>query len=295
MKNKLSQIIGFAYDILLTNFPNTVRIETTNACNSKCIICPRKTMTRQIKTMNFELYKYIVDECSQNKLNTLHLHNFGEPLLDNNIYEKINYAKQMGIKRVKIFSNGSLLSNESASKLIDAGLDEIKISFDGATPDEFERIRYPLKFDRVIKNIMNLIEMRNKMKSHLKITVAVSSTSDKNSTMRLLENSVDNFSFGKLHNWADSEEYIKINTNKSFMLRKPCSRVWQTFTILSDGNVALCCLDYDGSVILGKIEIEKTTIKDIWKNNVYKNIRKLHKNAKQYNIPICYKCTKSFI
>ena len=106
--------------------------------------------------------------------------------------------------------------------------------------------------------------------------------------MRSLENCVDGFSFGKVHNWSDSE----IDHAVKSTIRKPCSRVWQTFTVLSDGKVALCCLDYEGQVILG--DVNKTSISEIWKNESYRKIRLLHKRARQDQIVICKNCTKSF-
>ena len=67
-----------------------------------------------------------------------------------------------GVATVKIFSNGSLLNEPHARGLIDAGLDEIKISFDGASKEEFERIRFPLKFDVVMENVQRLVELRDR-------------------------------------------------------------------------------------------------------------------------------------
>ena len=99
---------------------------------------------------------------------------------------------------------------------------------------------------------------------------------------------MDDFSFGKVHNWTDSE----INHPARSTIRKPCSRVWRTFTVLSNGNVALCCLDYEGAVILG--DVNKTSVFEIWNNESYRKIRLLHKTAQQEQIAICKNCTKSF-
>jgi hypothetical protein len=62
--------------------------------------------------------------------------------------------------------------------------------------------------------------------------------------------------------------------------------------VLSNAKVALCCLDYEGQVILG--DVNKTPIFEIWKNESYKKIRLLHKTAQQDQIVICKSCTKSF-
>jgi molybdenum cofactor biosynthesis enzyme MoaA len=106
--------------------------------------------------MDDSLYNRIIDECAKYGCSDVHLHNFGEPLLDKHIAQRVQYAKKKGLKRVTIFSNGSLLTACQANELMDAGLDEIKISFDGATEEEFERIRLGLKFDKVAANIKEL-------------------------------------------------------------------------------------------------------------------------------------------
>jgi radical SAM protein with 4Fe4S-binding SPASM domain len=209
--------------------------------------------------------------------------------LDKKIIQRIKYAKSKKLKRVKIFSNGSLLTEAMSEALIKAGLDEIKISFDGANKVEFERIRYPLRFDSIINNVRKLIEIRDKLKSPLKVEIACSSTSAKTETMVQLENCVDKFSFGKLHNWGDSS----ISSSDRSRIRKPCSRIWRTFTVLSDGRVSLCCIDYDGKTILG--DMHESSIAEIWKKEPYNLQRNLHTQAEQHKISICKHCSKSFV
>ena len=268
-------------------FPPVVRIETTNACNARCIICPHRDLRRPIVCMDEKLYRRLIDECSAAGCREVHLHNFGEPLLDKQLEERIGYAKAKGIRKVKIFCNGSLLTADRAKGLIDAGLDEIKISFDGATREEFERIRPPLKFDVVVENITRLVELRNAAGSKLKIHVACCSTTDKQGTMRMLEKIVDGFAFGKIHNWGGGEQ-----AGGRGRRRKPCSRLWRTMTILANGDVSLCCLDYDGQHLLGRID-EQTTIASVWNNADYRRVRKCHQNARQDEIALCKDCSKA--
>lgn len=289
MLSKIScGLIGNVFNFTLSQFPNVVQIETTNACNAKCIICPHNKMQRPVRYMEDELFTGIIDECAEFNCNNVHLHNFGEPLLDKKMSQRVRYAKKKGIKKVKIFSNGSLLDAQRANDLIDAGLDEIKISFDGATKEEYEKIRYPLDFDKVVNNIKELVKIRDKKKSHLKIIVTCCSTSDKNETIRILEDIVDGFSFDRVHNWADPA----IAQDKRNSVRKPCSRIWRTFTVLSTGDAALCCLDYEGKVIVGNV-MEKS-LKEIWHGVTYQKMRLYHKNSQQHEISICSNCTKSF-
>ncbi len=281
--------IGGAFDLARRRFPDVVRVETTNACNARCTICPHRRMQRPIRRMDDQRFAQIVDECARHGCREIHLHNFGEPLLDRSLEERIRYAKRRRLKKVKIFSNGSLIDAGRARGLVAAGLDEIKISIDGATREEFERIRFPLKFDKVIQNIKDLVAVRNDAQSDLTIRVACCSTSDKNGTMRSLEEIVDGFSFGKVHNWASGD--FPTNGRR---IRKPCSRLWRTFTILSNGGVALCCLDYDGNLLLGKVG-DGASILEIWNGDAYRRVRQKHKDARQAEISLCSRCSKSFL
>jgi len=281
--------VGTSYDMMRRDFPDTVRVETTNACNARCTICPHGSMVRPVQPMDDSLYWRIVDECAEHACREMHLHNFGEPLMDRRLEGRIRHAKQHGIRRVKIFSNGSLLTESRARGLVEAGLDEIKISIDGGSKEEFERIRYPLKFDRVLENTRRLVAVRNAMHSSMSIHVACCSTSSKTATMAALEDLVDGFSFGKIHNWAGEGPAVGMHG-----IRKPCSRLWRTFTVLANGDVALCCLDYDGQHIVGRLD-DGTSIGQIWNSQHYRRLRRLHKSASQAEINICANCTKSFL
>jgi len=283
------RIVGGAYDLWSGRFPALVRIETTNACNARCTICPHRELKRPIRRMEDGLFAMIVDQCAGAGCKEVHLHNFGEPLMDPQLEQRVRYAKQQGIGKVKIFSNGSLIDGRRARGLIEAGLDEIKISFDGATREEFECIRTPLKFDRVVENVKELVSLRNHLGSPLRIRVACCSTTDKQGTMRSLEEIVDGFSFGRIHNWAGQD-----CRDGHRGVRKPCSRLWRTFTVLAGGEVALCCLDYDGQFLLGRIDAD-TSIRRVWNGPAYREVRRRHREARQSEISLCRGCTKSFL
>ena len=283
-------VVGSSYGLLSRGrFPDVVRVETTNACNARCTICPHRMMQRPICTMDEETFRRIIDECALERCREVHLHNFGEPLLDKNLENRVRYAKDAGIEKVKIFSNGALLTEKRARGLIEAGLDEIKVSMDGATREEFERIRVPLKYDVVVENIRRLVAYRNESGARMRIKFACVSTSDKEETIRSLEKIVDRFSFGKIHNW-NGEESGACRVG----IRKPCSRLWRTFTILADARVSLCCLDYDGKMILGRIDKEHS-IRSIFNSPAYSRLRILHRTARQSEISLCRNCSKAFL
>src|SRR5918997_907744 len=107
--------------------PEIVQIESTNICNAKCVFCPRDEMHRRQGVMNFDLYRNIVDECAELGITHVRVHNYGEPFVDRRLVDKVRYAKEQGIREVGMISNGSLITDDVARGMIDAGLDAINI------------------------------------------------------------------------------------------------------------------------------------------------------------------------
>ena len=98
------------------DFPRRVSIENTNACNANCTICPREKLTRDIKTMDMETFEKLLDDCIAAGAVKLSLHNFGEPLLDKHLADKISMAKEKGIRETFIVTNASLLTREHSEE-----------------------------------------------------------------------------------------------------------------------------------------------------------------------------------
>lgn len=284
----MGHTIAGAMEIMRTKFPKVVRIETTNHCNAACTFCPRETIGREKTFMDQTLFEKIVDECAANGTRLIHMHNFGEPLLDKRLPERIRYAKDKGIRRVKIFCNGALLRGKMAERLLDSGLDEVKVSLDGANAKEFNELRVGLDHAAVVENTGNFKKMRDErgLKKPQVVATCVTS-SDKEKTEKLLEGVVDRIDWASLHNWAGSRRFFG-----NMKVRKPCDRVWRTFTVLVNGDVALCCLDHSGRQVMGNCQ--ENSIAEIWNNHQYQEVRRLHKTSQQDMLPVCKNCTKSF-
>ncbi|MBI5560475.1 MAG: SPASM domain-containing protein [Deltaproteobacteria bacterium] len=272
----------------LFRFPRVVRVETTDICNANCSTCTREIMTRSMGTMDMGLYKKIVDECSLHRVRYIHLHNFGEPLLDKLLFERISYARQKGID-TKLFSNFSLLDEEMARRVVASGLGVIKASIDGDSKETFEGIRKGIKFDNVVENIDTLLKVRKELNSKTPLVGLVFVETEKNYSeregfVRRWKGKVDSIHISSYHNWGGS-----LNGRRNPEERgMPCLRVWQTFTVLWNGDVALCCMDYDGKVLIGNVNRE--TISDIFNGEKLRGIRESHLRGEFGKIPICLKC-----
>ena len=127
--------------------PSVMMIENTNHCNAGCVMCPRELLSRKRGFMDLGLFEKIIREVSGLKRKPVtHLHGFGEPMLDKLLPARIRLAKAYGIKHTYIVSNASLLSRETSRKIIDAGLDKMKISFYGTDEESYNATMKRLDF-----------------------------------------------------------------------------------------------------------------------------------------------------
>ncbi len=116
-------------------------------------------------------------------------------------------AKGSGIPYVKMFSNASLLTDENVIGLIESGLDEIKISIDGHSKETFERVRRGLKYDQVVNNISNVVQLKMKQeKTNPKIVLNFVKTNETSGEVDAFverwEGKVDKIDISGVHNWG---------------------------------------------------------------------------------------------
>ena len=253
------------------HLPEIVQIESTNICNAKCVFCPRDEMKRRQGVMDMALYRKIVDECVALGITHVRMHNYGEPFIDRQLVEKVRYAKERGVPQVGMISNGSLITDEVARGMIDAGLDAINISVDASGKEVFDRTRIGLKYDKVIANIERLLRLRIELgQTHPKMILSFVRQNDSDDERAFIEHwraRVDKVHVTDLHNWAGT-------LNREADVNFPCYRPWLTFTVLWDGRVSLCCADFDGREVLG--DLRTSTIQEVWNGEAYRRVRRQH-------------------
>ena len=252
-------------------WPDIVQIESTNLCNAKCVFCPRDEMHRRQGVMDADLYRKVVDECAALGITHVRVHNYGEPFLDKQLVEKVRYAKSKGIAEVGMISNGSLITEDLARGMIDAGLDAINISVDASGKEVFEATRLHLKYDDVIQNVRTLARLRNESgRTHPKLILSFvrqNNSAEEADFIKEWSQVADKIHITDLHNWAGT-------LNAKSDVQFPCYRLWLTFTVLWDGRVAMCCADFDGRHVFG--DLKSQTIAEVWNSPLYRAARRQH-------------------
>lgn len=131
--------------------PVCVYLETTNRCNLLCTTCPRTYAELEPPAdMSWQLFTSIVDQIPD--LQRAVLHGVGEPMLVKNLPKMVRYLKDRGTY-VLFNTNGTVLNEKNGRALIEAGLDELRVSLDAANAKSFRAIRGKDYFDRILRNV----------------------------------------------------------------------------------------------------------------------------------------------
>jgi MoaA/NifB/PqqE/SkfB family radical SAM enzyme len=137
-----------------------VFIEPTDACNLDCVTCFRNAWQTSIGRMSEATFAAILGELkTMDPLPTVYFGGIGEPLFHQRTVEWIVQVKQLGA-RVEMITNGTLLTEKRSRQLIDAGLDLIWISIDGASPQSYADVRLGAQLPTVLANLQRFRTLR---------------------------------------------------------------------------------------------------------------------------------------
>ncbi|MFN2183475.1 MAG: radical SAM/SPASM domain-containing protein [Anaerolineae bacterium] len=138
--------------------PDELYIEVTNRCNSRCQTCVRTFETLEpVRDLSPHEFRCLVEQMPG--LRRAVLHGVGEPLLNRDLAAMIAHLKGLLEPPTVLFnSNATLLTPAWQDALLDAGLDEFRVSTDAAHPELYARIRGVDGFKRMVDNVAAFAE-----------------------------------------------------------------------------------------------------------------------------------------
>ncbi|RCX11133.1 4Fe-4S single cluster protein [Anaerobacterium chartisolvens] len=286
--------------------PTEVELELTNHCNASCLACPRDQLTAEKGFMDEDTFHTIIEKYENyreglaiNKIAEgtrypfISFAGMGEPLLHSKIFDFVRHVRSRNFKAV-LFTNASLLNEEKAGRLVEAGINHLNISFWGINEREY-RLSMGLDFSTSLKNV----EYMSKLASKNNISIIISWIKNKYITSTTQE-IVDFWNARGLE--VDIEEdnqpwnrggYLSNDSfNEDFDSYPPvnydfdvwCSQMFFTDTVCWNGDVVICSCDYY------KKENVIGNLKDIHPDEI---TNKKHEILScKAKIPVCLKCKK---
>jgi len=290
--------------------PIVYNIETTNACNMRCEMCPRTTMmTRKIETLDQETFENIVEqltpfsdeewqewesfveekyriaphEMSENHFflyiipKIIQLHGYGDPLLDKRMAERVKLLSKKGFATYFSCNPANIDINRNL-EMFENGLNYIKYSIETVDDDIHKKIRGKASnFSESYKRLLNLLE--EKKKYNYKTTVIITMLDlhrfNQRDEFEKLEKAFEGLDVYIYLKSQDQQWYQnKVEGTKSVHWSEFCQHPWISMTVKSNGEVVMCMEDFNNEIILG--DARKESLYDIWNGGKYHQFRKDH-------------------
>lgn len=232
----------------------------------------------------------------------------GEPFLNPKLFEMIKAANRHGIRPVAV-TNGSLLTDERARKLFEVELEYLQLSYQTPTP-ELYKLREAKKgtFDEYRARCLNFLEARFAAGSNLPVHVHMLDNSEGYlKGFRMVEGELRQEQQRFFEDWARTiqarygvpagagaldpdttellpgvrllfrdcmdwghairPEGIGIVPNE----RGTCPLPGFQLAVLWNGDVTICCLDYEGKTNVGNVKTQ--SFEEVWNSPRLKHIQ----------------------
>lgn len=287
--------------------PVVYNIETTNACNMRCRMCPRTTMmTRPVEALERDTFVRVVDQLSptdpalwrkwtafaqreygvppdrpsENHFflyvipRVIQLHGYGDPLLDEHMAEYVARLSEGGFE--SYFScNPANIDRSAMERMMENGLTYIKYSIESTDDERFRSIRGERSnFTESYRDIEYLLDLkaRRGFETTVVITMLDLNFEDQADEYERLRRAFDDKDVYLYLKSEDQQWYREdYHGTESIHWRETCKHPWMSMTVKSNGEAAMCMEDFDNEIVLG--DVRSTSLADIWNGERYRQLR----------------------
>lgn len=304
---KLSEPRVRLAEVVPLSTPYLVIIDVANICNYRCSFCFQSTDRSKLREMGFkpnimdlDLFKETIDQVRRfpEQVKRMYLFAHGESLLNKKLPEMIAYAKEQdAAKVIQITSNGSLLGPDLNMKLINAGLDELRISIEGLSAEKYKKIAdVDMDYDLFIESIKHFYKNRGTCKLYVKAINIALDEGEEDQFYSLFNDICDNASIEYVTPYYEGVQYDTLfaGHNKTILGNEPesisvCPRIFYMLNICPDGNITMCNVDNLEQYVFGNVNTH--SLVELWNGKEFTELRMQHLENNGRTHPLCSKCS----
>lgn len=274
--------------------PFVIYFEPTRFCNLKCKFCSNPMIPDSHRvSMDRGLYEKMISDLSQfpDKIKVLSINGVGEPLCHKDICDFIRLAKDAGrVEKIRLITNGVLLSPELNTSLIDAGLDMLWISVEAMSSEGYREIAGDVDFEKLVENIRDFYSKRRDCKLYVKIVDAgLKDKQEERLFYDTFQHYCDNILVEHISNiYSDVQSAMApINrfTGEELQYYDICDYMFKGISVNADGTCSPCPVDWKGELLLG--DLHENTLWEIWSGD---RLRHLQRQILQGDIKSIHAC-----
>jgi MoaA/NifB/PqqE/SkfB family radical SAM enzyme len=280
------------------NYPIHLDFELTNLCNYKCEFCVQGLINKpEFYKKKKELPKSLVFEALTHAkeigVRSVQFNGQDEPTLYKELVEVLEFASSLKFDDIFFNTNGSKLTEQLSTAIIKSGITKIQISVDAYSPETYLAVRKSKDYDKVVQNILRLIEIRSSLGLKLPLIRVSFVESELNchetdDFVNFWESKVDIVAIQKLINIHKFANRHNSDMRKNVRCNMPNFRLM----IKADGSTRPCCTAF-GDELISLGNISEVSIADIWRSPAASSFRALHKDGEWHKNSVCKKCIES--
>ncbi|MEA5090920.1 radical SAM/SPASM domain-containing protein [Solidesulfovibrio sp.] len=274
-------------------FPVNLEFDLIDACTLKCPQCLRDpeligeyaAYLGKGSRLTLEDVRRLMDEGRAHGLPSVNIGGSGEPMLHPDFAVICGEIMRRDVLELRVISNGTLLTEQTARALIDHQVHFLSLSIDAATAATYGAVRGQARlFDKVVDNVLRFLALREAAGAEfpmLRVTF-----------VRQRANLAETDAFVDF--WRDKADLIDIQAHMDYRSQAlhhdiVCWDPWKRLLVYADGHVAPCC-GFPG-IVLDMGDCRRTSLAEIWRGEP---IARLRRSLSEGRFPAaCLKCRGS--
>ena len=249
------------HEILPLDTPLGVDIHTTHFCNFKCNYCvlclsDEELASSEIKReiMTWETFELLVNQLKEfpRKIKMITMSGIGEATTHPKVVDMVQLLDKSNVtNKIQIISNGALLTPKLGEKLIEAGLNELRISLQGLSSEKYRQIcGANIDWDEYYANLCYFSKIKGSCALKVKIVDTALNPGDDKKFYELFGDICDNVAIEYVYDAWKANGYPQLGNNRTgmktrygreFRQIKVCHRPFIRFDILPSGKFTQFC------------------------------------------------------
>jgi len=313
---------GLFKPTIMKGKPYYLTMESGNICNLSCVLCPtgqkRGGMNRGF--LSFENFKKILDKCGSQLL-FLEFFNWGEPFLNQELLQMIDYARQKNIFVVLSSNmNFKTLTLDEAKDIVRSGLTQLMVFCAGASDHTIKMYQVGASFQRAYSNMKMIMTAKKFLGKNTpfiqwrflitkytesEIEIAKALSKEGCDYLTLLPINCDmakevflnpEGQFRNVEEWLPKADKLCLfdkTRQRRKNMQNRCSYLWSRITVNWNGDVFPCCKVFGDRFAFGNLL--EDSLEDIWNGMMYRYARKVatDKQPLERKTVICQYCKEN--
>jgi MoaA/NifB/PqqE/SkfB family radical SAM enzyme len=273
-------------------FPRYVMYDVNNVCNARCPFCPQSAIARGSnfvpQHIDWDHYVKTIEEVAEYPVELVRFTGDGEPLLHPRMADMIEKALSLGVSKINLTTNGSLLRDARLERMLAAPPHIIDFSIDAFVPETYAKYRIGLEFETTMKNVLGFLERRDLERTKVIVSMILHpGLENEAEQFRLFwESKVDQVAIRRLHSNLGSVDVEQAPLPNP---RWPCAHLWQRLVIDFRGHIRFCPVDWHDQSFVG--EVDSMTLREAWHSKLLRGLRETHLSDRYTGCGVCEKCT----